>query len=169
MGDLDKLLRTTLREFVEMHRSELPRYIVVGEDATFKNIVNVLRESVDHGDKGVEVVVVVDKDQKPIGIIEDLELIEIFSSHSRWSLSILKPPIRRRARGPAGILNVPIGRIARMNSPILKYDSTIKDALDLMDSFKSRYIIVIDDKERLYGVVSSRNLLSKILNELVED
>ncbi len=159
----------TLREFIEKYRSELPRYIIVGEDTTFKNIVNVLRESIDHGDKGAEVIVVVDKNQKPVGIIEDLELVEILSSHGRWSLSILKPPIRRKAKGLTDILNIPLGRIARIHHPLLRYDSTIRDALDLMDSLKSRYIIVIDEKDRLYGVIGSRNILSKIFNELVED
>ncbi len=169
MGDPDRVLEMTLREFIEKYRNELPRYIIISEDTVFKNIIDVLRESIDHGGKGVEVIVVVDKDQKPVGIIEDLELVEILSSHGKWSLSILKPPIRRKAKGLTDIINIPLGKIARMHHPLLKYDSTIRDALDLMDSLKSRYIIVIDEKDRLYGVIGSRNILGKLLDELVED
>ncbi len=164
-----EILEMTLKEFIEKYRNELPRYIIVGEDATFKNIINVLRESIDHGDKGAEVIVVVDRNQKPVGIIEDLELVEILSSHGRWSLSILKPPIRRKAKGIADILNIPLGRIARLHHPLLRYDSKIRDAIDLMDSLKSRYIIVIDEKDRLYGVIGSRNILSKIFDKLAEE
>ena len=157
-----------LGEFASRYRDELPRYIVVDEDVTFKNIVNVLSKSIDYGDKGVEVIVVVDRHQKPIGIIEDLELLEILSSHRRWALSILKPPIRKKAKDIRDLLNIPIGRIARMNHPILKHDSTIKDAIDLMDSLKTRYVIVIDEKDRLYAVLSSRVILSKIFEKFVK-
>ncbi len=167
MKDVTEILEMKLGEFASRYRDELPRYIVVGEDVTFKNIVNVLSKSIDYGDKGVEVIVVVDRHQKPIGIIEDLELLEILSPHRRWTLSILKPPIRKKAKDIRDILNIPIGRIARMNHPVLRHDSTIKDAIDLMDSLKTRYVIVTDEKDRLYAVLSSRVILSKIFEKLV--
>ncbi len=166
MKDLSRILEMTLREFASKYRDELPRYIIVGEDATFKNIINVLSKSIDYGGKGVEVVVVVDKEQKPVGIIEDLELLEILSTHGKWTLSILKPPIRRKAKDVRDLFNIPIGRIARVNHPILKLDSTVKDAIDLMDSLKRRYVIVTDERDRLYAVLSSRVILSKIFDEL---
>ncbi|RLG89106.1 MAG: hypothetical protein DRO15_01425 [Thermoprotei archaeon] len=168
MTDIDEILSMTLREFIERHKRELPRYVVVGEDVTFKNILNTLHKSIDYEEKGVEVIVIVDKDRKPIGIIEDLELIEILSSHGRWSLSILRPPIGRKTRKIIDLLNLPIGHIARMFHPVLHADATIKEALDHMDRLRSRYIIVVDEEERLLGVISSRNILSKIIEKLME-
>ncbi len=165
---LDEILEMTLKDFVAKYRDELPRYIVVGENTTFKNIIGVLSKSIDYGGKGIEVVVVVDKQQKPIGIIEDLELLEILSTHRGWSFSILKPPISKKARNIRNLLNIPIGRIARMNHPVLRLDATVKNAIDLMDSLKTRYVIVIDEKDRLYAVLSSRIILSKIFDEIVK-
>lgn len=169
MEDLSGVLKRSLKEFIEKHRNELPRYIVVDRSTTFKNIIKVLRESIDYGGQGAEVIVVVDKSRRPVGIIEDLELIEILSSRERWTFSILKPIIRRRAKDLTGLLSLSLDTIAKMRHPLLRYDSTIKEALDLMSSFKSRYVIVIDEEDRLYSIISSRNILTDIVNELSKD
>ncbi len=169
MANADTILNMKLKEFIEKYRSELPRYIIVEENVTFKNILGLLRESIDYENKGAEVVVVVDRQGRPIGIIEDMELIEIISPHSRWILSVLRPPIARKARGLKNLLNIPIGHIAKLMHPIVNEAVTIREALDHMDRLKSRYLIVVDNRGKIKAIISSRNILSKILEKLMEE
>lgn len=166
--DVETLLNMKLREFIEKYRKELPRYLIVEENVTFKNILGLLHRSIDHEDKGAEVIVVVDNKGRPIGMIEDMELIEIMAPHSRWHLSILRPPIMRRARSMKNLLNIPVGQIARLMHPVIGEEATIKEALDHMDRLKSRYIIVVDRRDRIRAIISSRNILSKIIEKLME-
>ncbi len=169
MSNADIILNMKLKEFIEKYKSELPRYIVVEENVSFKNILGLLRESIDYENKGAEVVVVVDKHGRPIGIIEDMELIEIISPHPRWILSVLKPPIARKARGLKNLLNIPVGHIAKLMHPIVNENVTVSEALDHMDRLKSRYLIVVDDRDRIKAIISSRNILGKILEKLLEE
>ncbi len=169
MSNADTVLDMKLREFIEKYKDELPRYIVVEENVTFKNILGLLRESIDYENKGAEVIIVVDRRGKPIGIIEDMELIEIISPHPRWILSVLRPPIARKARSLRNLLNIPVGQIARLMHPIVSEDVTIREALDHMDRFKSRYLIVVDKRDKIKAIISSRNILSKILEKLMEE
>src|SRR5438552_17126939 len=85
-----------------------------------------------------------------------------------------KPPcgIDRGMNGRLEHLNEPVLKFARKDFPLLKQHFTVREALDLIREKgvgeKIIYFYVVDDGERLAGVLPTRRLLTAALDQRLE-
>lgn len=128
----------------------------------FENIVHVAQIL---SEKNISGIPVVDKQNHVIGIITQadvLAMIGIRKEHTFKDLlkhALGEPKIERK-RGDivADIMTTP----SLTTSP----DSTIAEVVQVMDEKKVRRLPVVDDKQKLVGIISRADILKAVLRKL---
>ncbi len=99
--------------------------------------------------RSVGTLVVVNDDQRPVGIVTDRDLVERVISPNRDASS------------------TSISDVMTTDPRTVTEDDSIESALLIMSADECRRLIVIDDDGRLGGLVSMDDILKKIIEEMV--
>ena len=130
--------------------------ISAGRDTSFRDLVTAL---LDHG---VPAVPVVDPSGRPIGLVTaaDVAAKSEFHGGADWVSTFSRPRRRSRwrkagARTAAELMTAP--------APTIADDAPLHVALRRLADAKSGQLCVVDQEDRLVGVVSHRDMLSALL------
>ncbi|MEU2222873.1 CBS domain-containing protein [Streptomyces sp. NPDC018347] len=126
----------------------------------FKDVVRLLR------DRGVSGLPVVDEDDKVIGVVSETDLVQrqARSSGTGGRLTVWACKLRRRtrlssarsrARTAGGIMSAP--------AVTVRADSCLPEAARLMTRHGVERLPVVDEEDRLVGIVTRRDLLQVFL------
>ena len=119
------------------------------------------------------VVPVVDNDNTLLGIVHIRSFFEIFQPHHQGIL--MRNPLSMMSREPANIFDIDIEEgmgflvimadIMDKNIVKVKQDQSIKEAYDLMQLHGRNAIPVVDDQNKLVGIISVFDIVMKIFKE----
>lgn len=124
----------------------------VTPDATYQGVVNVL------ADRGVSAVPVVDADQRVVGVVSEADLLRRIERPAQPP----RPRLLERRRERAARTKAGAGTAKElMTAPAVTAtpDMSIGEAARLMESSGVKRLPVVDDRGRLAGIVSRRDLL----------
>ncbi|MDA8100715.1 MAG: CBS domain-containing protein [Nitrospiraceae bacterium] len=110
---------------------------------------------------------VVDKDNKVVGIITQadiLSMVGVGRDHTFKDLLkyMLGEPL------PGKKLGDTVGDIMTTPAVTIKADANIAEAIQLMDDKKIRRLTVVDDKQKLLGIITRADILKAVLNKVKE-
>jgi CBS domain-containing protein len=100
--------------------------------------------------RAVGMLVVVDTDQRPIGVLTDRDIVERVVAQQR----------------DAGRTRV--SEVMTLTPATVHEDATIESAISMMRSHSVRRLPVVDDQRQLTGIVSLDDILSLLAEELTE-
>lgn len=137
--------------------------VTVGYDTPFKEVVRLLGE---HRISGLPVI---DEDDKVIGVISETDLMLRQSRESgpattvgtwaarlrRLSRDVRRAAAKSRARTAGGVMSKP--------AVTVRADATVPEAARLMAGLRIERLPVVDEEERLVGIVTRRDLLQVFL------
>lgn len=156
--------------------------MITVEDAMEKNVVkfreadtisyvaNTLRE------KKISGAPIVDNNNKVVGIISEGDIMRLIEVHSPnlnlilpAPLDLIELPVRMRleldelSEGVAKAASVLIGEIMTKEVFKVKKDVTISDAAELMDKHKINRLPVIDEKDKLIGILTRGDIIGALV------
>ncbi|WP_405885406.1 CBS domain-containing protein [Streptomyces sp. NBC_01136] len=127
----------------------------VGKDAGFKEIAKLLAEY------DITAVPVVDDDDRPVGVVSEADLLrkEAGRLDPAGLLPVLHPRPADRTKQEATTAE------GLMNSPAItaRPQWTVVEAAQVMDRYRVKRLPVVDEAERLVGVISRADLLRVFL------
>ena len=125
----------------------------ISAKSTVREFVNLARQ------KNIEVMPVVDEDERVIGIVTEKDLIKLVKIEGPAS----NYPIIEKSL-PKEVINQPITAIMTSNPVLLKETSSLEDAMNLILNHDFRRVIVVDSQNHIVGklrIVDIINQLSK--------
>lgn len=156
--------------------------MITVEDAMEKNVVkfreadtisyvaNTLRE------KKISGAPIVDNNNKVVGIISEGDIMRLIEVHSPnlnlilpAPLDLIELPVRMRleldelSEGVAKAASVLIGEIMTKEVFKVKKDVTISDAAELMDKHKINRLPVIDENDKLIGILTRGDIIGALV------
>ena len=125
----------------------------ISAKSTVREFVNLARQ------KNIEVMPVVDEDERVIGIVTEKDLIKLVKIEGPAS----NYPIIEKSL-PKEVINQPITAIMTANPVLLKETSSLEDAMNLILNHDFRRVIIVDSQNHIVGrlrIVDIINQLSK--------
>jgi CBS domain-containing protein len=116
-------------------------------DASFDEIVRVMIE------RGITAVPVIDEDHHVVGVVSESDLLSAQGGKRHWP----DRPGDRPPRTPTDAMNA--GGLMSTPAITAHPDTTITQAARLLDQHRIKRLPVVDDENRLIGIVSLRDLL----------
>jgi diguanylate cyclase (GGDEF)-like protein/PAS domain S-box-containing protein len=109
-----------------------------------------LREALDLMKLRSDACVVVVRDERPVGIITERDVVRLYCSDNTAS-------------------EYPVGQV--MSSPVLTIglDATVNEAAQLMLSAKVRHLVVVDKADRVAGLLSEHDLTQTMALKLIDN
>lgn len=123
----------------------------ISSKATVLEFVTLARQ------KNIEVMPVVDEEDKVIGIVTEKDLIKLVKIEGPASNY---PIIEKNL--PKEVLDQPITVIMTANPVLLKETSSLEDAMNLVLNHDFRRIIVVDSQNRLVGKLRIADIIHRI-------
>ncbi len=151
-------------------RSTIGKDMLVRDTMTIGVISISKYESIMHAaniltEKNISGLPVVDKDQKVLGIITQadiLSMVGVGREHTFKDLLkyMLGEPLPERRIGDH------VGDIMTTPALTIKPDANIAEAVRLMDEKRIRRLTVVDDKNKLIGILTRADILKAVINKI---
>jgi len=135
--------------------------IAVGKFEDINNAVKLLAE------KNISGLPVVDKDNKVVGIISEADVVSMVGSRRAHTFkeilgSIVGYPLPERKKGHI------VGDIMTSPAVTVYPDAEISEAVRLMDAHRIRRLIVVDNDQRLVGLLSRSDIVKAMGRKIAE-
>ena len=141
------------------------------QDVMTGDVISILKyESIMHvakilSEKNISGLPVVDKKNKVIGIITQADILSILGIKKGHTLKdllkhMLGEPLPERKTGDI------VADIMASPAATIKADANIAEAVQMMDVKRIRRLPVVDDKNKLLGIISRADILKAVLRNL---
>ena len=164
-------MRTTQKDFPGGHLRSTIGFEILVQDVMTKKVLSILKyDSVMHvasilSENNISGLPVVDKENHVIGVITQADILSIVGVRKGHTFKdllkhMLGEPLSERKVGDI------VGDI--MASPVvtIKADATIAEAAQSMDEKRIRRLPVVDDKNKLIGIISRADILKAVIRNL---
>ena len=155
----DKSLRSPLGKEMLVRDVMITEVLSVSKYEPIMRVANIL------ADKNISGLPVVDRDSRTVGIVTQADILSVLGlgrEHTFKDLlkSMLGEPLPRRRMGDL------VGDIMTTPAITIKPEATIAEAVRIMDDRKIRRLTVVDDKNKLIGVLTRADILKAVIKKL---
>lgn len=164
-------MNTKRKDMAGGHLRSTIGFEILVQDVMSKEVISILKyESVLSvarilSEKNISGLPVVDKKNHLIGIITQADILSVVGVRKEHTFKdllkhMLGEPLPERKSGDI------VGDI--MASPVItiKPDANIAEAAQIMDEKRIRRLVVVDDKNKLIGIISRADILKAVLRNL---
>lgn len=144
---------------------------VLVQDVMSKDVISIQKyESIRHvanilSEKNISGLPVVDKGGKVIGIITQADILSMLGMRKGHTFKdLLKHMMGEQL--PERKLGDLVGDIMTSPAATIKPNANIAEAAQIMDEKKIRRLAVVDDRNRLVGIISRADILKAVLRKL---
>ncbi|KAF0144751.1 MAG: cbs domain containing membrane protein [Nitrospirae bacterium] len=144
---------------------------VLVQDVMSKDVISIQKyESIRHvadilSEKNISGLPVVDKEKKVIGIITQADILSMLGMRKGHTFKdLLKHMMGEQL--PERKLGDIVGDIMTSPAATIKPNANIAEAAQVMDEKKIRRLAVVDDRNRLIGIISRADILKAVLRKL---
>ncbi|MEK7699208.1 MAG: CBS domain-containing protein [Planctomycetota bacterium] len=141
------------------------------QDVMSKDVISIQKyESIRHvanilTEKNISGLPVVDKGEKVIGIITQADILSMLGMRKGHTFKDLLKHIMGEQL-PERKLGDIVGDIMTSPAATIKPNANIAEAAQIMDEKKIRRLAVVDDRNRLIGIISRADILKAVLRKL---
>ena len=157
----------------DRHISSSVGFTMLVKDVMTKNVLSISKyESIMQvanilTEKNISGLPVVDKDNKVLGIITQadiLSMVGVGREHTFKDLLkyMLGEPLPQRRQGDH------VGDIMTSPAVTIKPDMNIAEAVRMMDEKKFRRLTVVDEKQKLIGILTRADILKAVIKKINE-
>ncbi len=144
---------------------------VLVQDVMSKDVISIQKyESIRHvanilTEKNISGLPVVDKGEKVIGIITQADILSMLGMRKGHTFKDLLKHMMGEQLSERKIGDI-VGDIMTSPAATIKPNANIAEAAQIMDEKKIRRLAVVDDRNRLIGIISRADILKAVLRKL---
>lgn len=154
---LDRILEQPIYRLLNTIGLTKTQYIVVRRGT---KVYNVLKGFLtDHP----PIIVIIDEKRRPLGYITDMEILSLFAGKRRYSSFSIGTSLSRLGLSIEKFMSIPIERIMERKPIIVRETDKVYEVINLVYSFHSPIIVIVDENNRLKTVITTFQLLRAIL------
>lgn len=151
--------RTTIGSEIHVKDVMTTDFISIPKLESIKEAARILAE------KGISGLPVVDKENRVIGIITQADILSMVGMRKEHTFKdllkhMLGEPLTERKSGDI------VADLMASPAVTIKPDATIAEAAQIMDEKRIRRLPVVDDDDRLVGIVSRPDILKAVIRSL---
>lgn len=162
---------TTRSNITGGHLSSTVGFEIHVQDVMTKDVISVVKyESIMHvanilSEKNISGLPVVDKENKVIGIITQADILSVVGMRKEHTFKdLLRHMLGERL--PERKIGDIVADIMASPAITIKPQANIAEAAQIMDERKIRRLPVVDDQNRLAGIISRADILKAVLRKL---